>query len=97
MFAFIYLLRALSDGKDSASNTGEAGSIPGSRRSSAEGNGYPFQNSCLETSMDRGAWRAPWGHKKSDFHLCGNCKDFIEVLFEVRDGGRQMVGWDDKG
>ena len=32
----------------------------------------------------------------SDFHLYGNCKDFIEVLFEVRDGRRQMVGWDDK-
>ena len=26
--------------------------------SSGEGNGYPFQYSCLENSMDRGAWRA---------------------------------------
>ena len=33
-----------------------AGSIPGSERSSGEGNGNPVQYSCLENSMDRGAW-----------------------------------------
>ena len=33
-------------------------SIPGSRRSPGEGNGNPFQYSCLENSMDRGAWWA---------------------------------------
>ena len=33
-------------------------SIPGSGRSSGEGNGYPLQYSCLENSMDRGAWQA---------------------------------------
>ena len=32
--------------------------IPGSRRSPGEGNGNPFQYSCLENSMDRGAWWA---------------------------------------
>ena len=32
-------------------------SIPGSGRSPGEGNGNPFQYSCLENSMDRGAWR----------------------------------------
>ena len=36
----------------------EAGSIPGSRRSPGGGNGNPFQYSCLESSMDRGAWQA---------------------------------------
>ena len=35
-----------------------AGSIPGSGRSHGEGNGNPLQYSCLENSMDRGAWRA---------------------------------------
>ena len=35
----------------------DAGSIPGSR-SPGEGNGDPFQYSCLENPMDRGAWRA---------------------------------------
>ena len=32
-------------------------SIPGSGRSPAEGHGNPLQYSCLENSMDRGAWR----------------------------------------
>ena len=45
-----------SDGKESALNAGDLGSIPGWRRSSGEGNGYPLQYSCLENSMDRGAW-----------------------------------------
>ena len=34
------------------------GSIPGSGRSLGRENGYPLQYSCLEKSMDRGAWRA---------------------------------------
>ena len=34
----------------------DAGLIPGSGRSPGEGNGSPLQYSCLETSMDRGAW-----------------------------------------
>ena len=36
----------------------DAGSIPAFRRSPGEGNGYPLQYSCLENSMDRGAWQA---------------------------------------
>ena len=45
-----------SDGKASAYNVGKPSSIPGSRRSPGEGNGNQFQYSCLENSMDRGAW-----------------------------------------
>ena len=45
-----------SDGKESACNAGDQGWIPGSGRSSGEGNGYPLQYSCLENFMDRGAW-----------------------------------------
>ena len=45
-----------SDGKEDASNEGDPGSIPGSERSSGEGNDSPFQYSCLENSMDRGTW-----------------------------------------
>ena len=37
---------------------GNAGSIPRSERSRGEGNDNPFQYSCVENSMDRGAWRA---------------------------------------
>ena len=35
-----------------------AGSIPGLEGSPGEGNGSPLQDSCLESPMDRGAWRA---------------------------------------
>ena len=45
-----------SDGKASAYNVGDPGLIPGSGRSPGEGNGNPLQYSCLENSMDRGAW-----------------------------------------
>ena len=47
-----------SDGKVSAYNAGDLGSIPGSGRSPGEGNGNPLQYSCLENPMDRGAWWA---------------------------------------
>ena len=45
-----------SDGKESAYNAGDPGSISGLGRSPEEENGYPLQYSCLENSMDRGAW-----------------------------------------
>ena len=42
----------------SAYNAGDLGSIPRSGRSRGEGNGNPLQYSCLEKSMDGGAWWA---------------------------------------
>ena len=47
-----------SDGKVSAWNAGDPGSIPRSGRSPREGNGNPHQYSYLENSMDGGAWWA---------------------------------------
>ena len=47
-----------SDGKESACNAGESGLIPGSERSSEEGNGNLLPYSCLGNPMDGGAWRA---------------------------------------
>ena len=44
--------------KNMSSNAGDVGLIPGSERSLREGNGNPPQYSCLENSMDRGAWQA---------------------------------------
>ena len=44
--------------KHLAYNGGDLGSIPGSGRSSGEGNDNPLQYSCLENPMDRGAWWA---------------------------------------
>ena len=46
-----------SVGKESACNVGDLGSTPRLRRSPGEGNGSPLQCSCLENSMDRGAWQ----------------------------------------
>ena len=43
-------------GKESALRAGHLGLIPGLGRSPGEGNGNPLQYSCLENSMDRGAW-----------------------------------------
>ena len=47
-----------SDGKASARNEGDLGSIPESGSSPGEGNGNPLQYSCLENPMDEGAWWA---------------------------------------
>ena len=47
-----------SDGRESVCNARDPDLIPGLVRSPGEGNGYPLQYSCLENSMDRGAWGA---------------------------------------
>jgi len=47
-----------SDSKASDHNAGDQGSIPGLGRSPGELNGNPLQYSCLENSMDVGAWWA---------------------------------------
>ena len=46
-----------SDDEESTCNAGDPDSVPGLGRSPEEGDGYPLQYSCLENSMDRGAWR----------------------------------------
>ena len=45
-----------SDGKASACNAGDPGSVPGLERFPGEGNGNPLQYSCMENFMDGGAW-----------------------------------------
>ena len=47
-----------TDGKESACNARDIGLIPGSGKSPGGGNSYSLQYSCLENSMDRGAWQA---------------------------------------
>ena len=59
-----------SDGKESACNAGDLGSVPGLERSPGEGNGNPLQYSCLENLMDRGAqWPTVHGVSKSPIRL----------------------------
>ena len=50
-------LRGGSDDKASAYNVEDPGLIPGSGRSSGEGNGNPLQYSCLENPMNGGSWQ----------------------------------------
>ena len=71
--AFSYKVKGFfsdgSDGKESACNAVDLGSIPGSGRSPEERNGNPLQYSCLENPMDgilSLAGYIPWGHKESD-------------------------------
>ena len=47
-----------SDGQESACIAGYLGLIPGSGRFPGERNSNPLQYSCLDKSMDRGAWQA---------------------------------------
>ena len=59
-----------SDGKESACKAGDLGLTPGLGRCPGEGNGNPLQDSCLENSMDRGAWLAAvLGVAKSQIQL----------------------------
>ena len=59
-----------SDGKESACNAGDQGSIPGLGLSPGEGNGYTLQYFCLENSMNREAWQAiVYGITKSQTRL----------------------------
>ena len=44
--------------KESACNVGDLGFIPGLGRTPRVGHGNPLEHSCLENSMDRGAWQA---------------------------------------
>ena len=57
-----------SDSKESTCNAGDVGLIPELGRSPGGEHGNSLQHSCLENSMDRGAWWATvhGGHKESD-------------------------------
>ena len=59
-----------SDGKESVCNVGDPHLIPGSGRSPGEGTGYPLQYSCLENSMDKGAWQ-------STVHEVAKCQTWL--------------------
>ena len=74
-----------SDSQESASSAGDPALIPRLGRSPGEGNGYPLQYSCLENSMNRGAWQAI-GHgvaksqmQVSDFHCGSNEGQIIQA------------------
>ena len=61
-----------SEGKESACNAGNPGLIPGSGRYPRERNGYPLQDSCLENSVHRGAWKESDMTKRLTLWLLGH-------------------------
>ena len=74
-----------SDGKAYVYNAGDPGSIPGSGRSSGEGNDNPLQHCCLENPKDRGAWQViVHGVTKSQTQL----SDFTFTFFQ---GDQQLI------
>ena len=78
-----------SDGKESACNEGDLGSIPGSGRSPAEGNGNPPQYSCLENPIDTEAWWATiHGVVKSRTQL----RDYTYTIFIGKGQERRAFG-----
>ena len=73
-----------SDGKASAYNVGDLGSIPGSGRSPREGHGTPLQYSCVENPMDGGDWWAKvHGVTKSWTRLSNLTFTFTFILMVV--------------
>ena len=73
-----------SDGIESTCNVGDLGLIPGSGISPGEGKGNPFQYSCLENSMDGGAWWATvHGVAKSQTQL----SDFTVFFLSFQEAG----------
>ena len=75
-----------SDGKESAHNEGDLGSIPGLERSPGRGVGNPPLYSAWRTPMDRGAWQAiVHGVTESQTQLMGNSLLFLGYLMLGKD------------
>ena len=71
-FSYIYIYILFHKDKESTCNVGDRSLIPGLGRSPGGGHGNPFQYSCLENLMDRGAWWATdHGVEKSWTQLSG--------------------------
>ena len=69
-----------SDGKESACNSGDPGSIPGSGRSPGEGDGNPLHYSCLMNPMDRGTWQTIVHGVTKSWTRLSNFTFFLETL-----------------
>ena len=70
--------------KNLSANTRDSGSIPGLGRSAGVGNGILLQYSCLENSMNRGAWWATvHGVAKSQMRLSMPAQLFIRTNISI--------------
>ena len=83
-----------SNGKASARNVGDQGLIPGLGRSPGEGNGNPLQYSCLENSMDGGAWWATvHGVSRSRTRLSEFTFTFKDTQYQNTDNQMGLVSF----
>ena len=90
----VYVSFGHSDGKESACNAGHPGSIPGSGRFPGERNGKPPQYSCLENSVDRGAWSGiAYGVAKSQTQLTSTHISFQISVFVFFDKYPNLKSW----
>ena len=85
-----------SAGKESAWDAGDEASVHGLGRFPGEGHGNPFQYSCLENLMDRGACWAPWGHKELHTtevteHTCTTLNKYIKMKVKLLSRVRLFV------
>ena len=69
--------------KNPPASAGDVGSIPGSGVSPGEGNGNPFQYSCLGNPLDRGVWWAPGpcGWERVGHDLVTKQQHYLRALF----------------
>ena len=73
-----------SDSEASASNAGDLGSVPGVGRSPGEGNGNPFQYSCLKNPMEGGAWEATVHEVSKSWTWLSNFPFFLSLCLLSR-------------
>ena len=70
--------------KNTLAHEGEVSSVPGSRRSPGEGNGYPVPYSYLRNPMDRGAWWATI-HRVARSQIQLSDEEYTHSLFPLYD------------
>ena len=86
-----------SDGKASACNVGDPGSIPGSGRSSEDGNGNPLQYPCLENPMDgRALYATVHGVSKSQTQLSDFTHTVLTVQADIPSWRKKIMKWSRK-
>ena len=82
----------------SAGDVRDAGSIPGSGRSSAEGNGNSLHYPCLENPMDRGAWQVQSlglqrvGHDVNDLTCMHTHSPYVWIMFYLSCQSLLLIG-----
>ena len=87
-----------SDGKVSACNEGDPGSIPGLGRSPGEGNGNPLQYSCLKRSL---VGYSPWGRKEGVTKSWTRLSNFtftfqwLRLCLPMQGVWVRSLGWED--